>query len=164
MWYAGITRKAPPAGLSAILRPDMRSLQIRWSWAGCCQTHTVSMAETVRLRAPSRANTTPCTHRHAGDGALARRGLVTSKGAACAAPRVPTGDEPALPSAVPARAQALIARRVVGDFRAPDILRVGLTPLYTRFRDMWAAAEALAAVFAGAEWERPEYRTRAAVT
>ena len=64
----------------------------------------------------------------------------------------------------PVHAQALIARRVVGDFRAPDILRLGLTPLYTRFRDMWAAAEALAAVLAGAEWARPEYSTRAAVT
>jgi len=62
------------------------------------------------------------------------------------------------------RAQALAARRVVGDFRAPDILRLGLTPLYTRFADMWAAAHALAAVLAGAEWARPEYRTRAAVT
>ena len=46
----------------------------------------------------------------------------------------------------------------------PDILRLGLTPLYTRFADMWAAAAALAAVLAGAEWARPEYRTRAAVT
>ena len=65
---------------------------------------------------------------------------------------------------MPAHAQALIARRVVGDFRAPDILRLGLTPLFLRFRDIWAAAEALAAVLAGAEWERPEYRTRATVT
>lgn len=60
--------------------------------------------------------------------------------------------------------QALIARRVVGDFRAPDIVRLGLTPLYTRFLDIWTAAHALAEVLRNAEWQRPEYRTRAAVT
>jgi len=66
--------------------------------------------------------------------------------------------------------QALIARGVVGDFRAgdgaamPDILRFGFTPLYTRYVDAWDAAEHLRQVLAGAEWQRPEFNRRHAVT
>ena len=60
--------------------------------------------------------------------------------------------------------QALIARGVVGDFRAPDALRMGFTPLYTRFEDVWRAVDALRAILESREWERPEYQTRAAVT
>ncbi len=60
--------------------------------------------------------------------------------------------------------QALIARGVIGDFRAPDILRFGITPLYTRYVDLFDAAEALRAVMAGGEWQAPEHQTRRAVT
>jgi kynureninase len=60
--------------------------------------------------------------------------------------------------------QALIARGVIGDFRAPDILRFGFTPLYTRFVDAWDAAAHLHAVLAGGEWRRPEFNRRQAVT
>jgi len=60
--------------------------------------------------------------------------------------------------------QALIARGVIGDFRAPDILRFGFTPLYTSFDDVARAAALLAEVMAGRLWDRPEYRTRAKVT
>jgi kynureninase len=60
--------------------------------------------------------------------------------------------------------QALIARGVIGDFRAPDILRFGFTPLYTSFDDVARAAAILAEVMAGRLWDRPEYRTRAKVT
>lgn len=60
--------------------------------------------------------------------------------------------------------QALIARGVIGDFRAPDILRFGITPLYTRYEDVWLAIEALAAIMQTAEWREDRFATRAAVT
>ena len=60
--------------------------------------------------------------------------------------------------------QALIARGVIGDFRAPDILRFGIAPLYLRYADIAAAAQALHEVMESDAWDRPEYRTRAAVT
>lgn len=60
--------------------------------------------------------------------------------------------------------QALIARGVVGDFRAPDILRFGVTPLYVGEAEIDRAAEILAEVLDGALWDQPEYRARKAVT
>jgi kynureninase len=63
-----------------------------------------------------------------------------------------------------AMVQALIARGVVGDFRAPDVLRFGFTPLYLRFVDVFDAAEHLAQVLASGEWQRPEFNQRHAVT
>ena len=60
--------------------------------------------------------------------------------------------------------QALIARGVIGDFRAPDILRFGFTPLYTRFVDVWDAVEGLRDVLTSGDWDRPEFKRRAAVT
>ncbi|HSN31998.1 MAG TPA: kynureninase, partial [Ideonella sp.] len=60
--------------------------------------------------------------------------------------------------------QALIARRVVGDFRSPDILRFGVAPLYTRFVDVWDAVEQLRQVLDSAEWRDPRFARRAAVT
>ena len=60
--------------------------------------------------------------------------------------------------------QALIARGVIGDFRAPDILRFGLTPLYTRFVDVWDAVEQLARVLGNGEWREPRFAVRSAVT
>ncbi len=60
--------------------------------------------------------------------------------------------------------QALIARGVVGDFRAPDILRFGFTPLTLRYVDAWDAAEQLRQVSSSEEWRRPEFNQRQAVT
>ncbi|HLZ84012.1 MAG TPA: kynureninase [Caulobacteraceae bacterium] len=60
--------------------------------------------------------------------------------------------------------QALIARGVIGDFRAPDILRFGFTPLYLRFVDVWDAVEALRDVLATGEYRDPRFAERAAVT
>jgi kynureninase len=60
--------------------------------------------------------------------------------------------------------QALIARGVIGDFRAPDILRFGFTPLYTRFVDVWDAVDRLRGVLDSGEWREPRFAVRAAVT
>jgi len=62
--------------------------------------------------------------------------------------------------------QALIARGVIGDYRAgrPDILRFGFTPLYLRFEDAWHAVEHLRQVLEAREWERPEFQRQQAVT
>lgn len=60
--------------------------------------------------------------------------------------------------------QALIARGVIGDFRAPDILRFGFTPLYTRFVDVWDAVSRLEQVMTAGEWREPRFAVRATVT
>lgn len=60
--------------------------------------------------------------------------------------------------------QALIARGVIGDFRAPDILRFGLTPLYIGLPEVLRAAEILAEIMAADLWDRPDYKARARVT
>ena len=60
--------------------------------------------------------------------------------------------------------QALIARGVVGDFRAPDIARFGCVPLYTRFVDIWDAVEHIRAVLDSDEWREPRFAARSAVT
>ena len=60
--------------------------------------------------------------------------------------------------------QALIARGVIGDFRDPDILRLGFAPAYLRFEDMAEAVRHLAEVLQTGEWQRDEFNQRAAVT
>lgn len=60
--------------------------------------------------------------------------------------------------------QALIARGVVGDFRAPDVLRLGFAPAYLRFADMAQAARHLADILRSGEWREERFQTRSAVT
>jgi kynureninase len=60
--------------------------------------------------------------------------------------------------------QALIARGVIGDFRAPDLMRFGFAPLYNSFADMVRAADILADILATREWDQPRFHERAKVT
>jgi len=60
--------------------------------------------------------------------------------------------------------QALIDQGVIGDFRAPDILRFGFTPLYTRFVDIWDAVQTIKAVMDKALWENPRFAIKSEVT
>jgi kynureninase len=60
--------------------------------------------------------------------------------------------------------QALISRGVIGDFRAPDLLRLGFTPLYLRHEDVYDAMTALEDVLASEAYLDPAFADRAAVT
>ena len=60
--------------------------------------------------------------------------------------------------------QALIARGVIGDFRAPDLMRFGFAPLYNGFADMVRAEEILAGILTNLEWDQPRFKERAKVT
>ena len=60
--------------------------------------------------------------------------------------------------------RALSEQGVVGDFRAPDIMRFGFTPLYTRYVDMWDAVERLRQILITGSWDRPEWKVKQKVT
>ena len=60
--------------------------------------------------------------------------------------------------------QALIERNIVGDFRAPDNLRFGFTPLYLKYVDLWDTVEALADIMANESWNQPQFLAQQAVT
>lgn len=60
--------------------------------------------------------------------------------------------------------QAMIARGVVGDFRAPDIIRCGFTPLFIDADDVARAVRIICEIMQNRLWDRPEYQTRAKVT
>ena len=60
--------------------------------------------------------------------------------------------------------QALIARGVIGDFRDPDVLRFGLTPLYLRYEDIWRAVDILHQVMGEGTWRDAPERVPGRVT
>ena len=98
-------------------------------------------------------------------------GLVTPREHAKRGSQVSfTLDKGAHSSAAYAVVQALIARGVIGDFRAgddkvqPDILRFGFTPLYIGFEDVWHAVEQLRDVLHTEAWRVPQFMQKNAVT
>jgi kynureninase len=60
--------------------------------------------------------------------------------------------------------RALIAEDVIGDFRAPDLMRFGFAPLYLRFVDVADAAFRLAEILHERRWDQPAHHAKAAVT
>ncbi|MEM9063123.1 MAG: kynureninase [Pseudomonadota bacterium] len=60
--------------------------------------------------------------------------------------------------------QALIAEDVIGDFRAPDLLRFGFAPLYNTEEEVREAAQRLSAILKERRWDQPEFLTRSKVT
>ncbi|HWT12488.1 MAG TPA: kynureninase [Allosphingosinicella sp.] len=60
--------------------------------------------------------------------------------------------------------QALIADGVIGDFRAPDVVRFGLTPLYLGFEDLWLGVDRLARILGDESWRDPRFAARGKVT
>ncbi len=53
---------------------------------------------------------------------------------------------------------------MIGDFRAPDMIRFGFTPLYLSEDDIDRAIETLVDIMATGAWDRPEFKARKAVT
>jgi kynureninase len=60
--------------------------------------------------------------------------------------------------------QAMIERGVIGDFRAPDLMRFGFAPIYVRFADVWDAAEILASCINAEVWRDPRFNRQLGVT
>lgn len=60
--------------------------------------------------------------------------------------------------------QALIAHGVIGDFRAPDIMRFGITPLFINLDDIEKAVTILSDILTNKIWKKPEFQKRALVT
>lgn len=59
---------------------------------------------------------------------------------------------------------ALIARGVIGDYREPEVLRFGITPLYLGYADVWDAVEILRDILDTRAWDAEEFKQRNAVT
>jgi kynureninase len=60
--------------------------------------------------------------------------------------------------------QALIAAGVIGDFRSPNVIRFGITPLYLGYADIWTAVDRLAGILESGSWHDPKFAVRGKVT
>ena len=88
-------------------------------------------------------------------------------GLACISPREPERRGSHISFAHPNAfelCQALIADGVIGDFRAPDVVRFGLTPLYLGFEDVWIAVERMREILQSGRWREPRFAVRGKVT
>ena len=127
-----------------------------------CQGHGLGLATP---REHAQRGSQVCLTREPGPQARHARSSLPPEEAPSALGR-PSGGE----SGAYAIVQALIARGVVGDFRAgdggayKDILRFGFTPLYIGYADVWNAVERLRQVLDSGEWQRPEFNRQHAVT
>ena len=87
---------------------------------------------------------------------------------ACISPRVAgAARQPYLASRHPHAfelCQTLIAEGVIGDFREPDVIRFGLTPLYLGFEEVWLAVDRMAAILESGRWREPRFAVRGRVT
>ncbi len=127
-----------------------------------CAGHGLGLATP---RAHGQRGSQVCLTRGRGPYTPPLRGSLPPEGAVTSLGRPGGGDSGAY-----AIIQALIARGVIGDFRAGDgalnldILRFGLTPLYIGFEDVWNAVEHLRQVLETGEWQKPEFNQKNAVT
>jgi kynureninase len=88
-------------------------------------------------------------------------------GLICISPRDPGGRGSHISFRHPdafALCQALIAADVIGDFREPDVIRFGLTPLYLGFEDIWVGVERLREILESGSWRDPRFAVRGRVT
>ena len=53
---------------------------------------------------------------------------------------------------------------MIGDFRAPDVVRFGLTPLYLGYEDIWEAVERIRRILESGSWRDPRFAVRGKVT
>jgi kynureninase len=60
--------------------------------------------------------------------------------------------------------QAIIDRGVIGDFRQPNLMRFGFTPLYTRFVDCWDAVATIREAVQKEVWREARFQHRNLVT
>jgi kynureninase len=124
---------------------------------------------------PSRSGRDHGPRRHGRSGEVAKMGelflRIVSSGVGAGLTPAGPGDSARRGSQVSLRhaegypvMQALIAENVIGDFRAPDILRFGFTPLYLRYVDVWDAVMVLKRILESGAWQRPEFQKRQLVT
>ncbi len=124
-----------------------------------CGLDAMSGADITRIRAKSQALT--------GLFIACLEPLCAEYGMTIATPRNPDSRGSQIAVAFEhgyALVQAMIARGVIGDFRAPDTMRFGFAPLYLRYQDVWDAAQILAECLAEKVWQDPRYSHRVAVT
>ncbi len=147
---------APDPGIRRFLCGTQPILSLRGAEAGIA---LAAEADLAAVRAKSEALTTRFTELAERAGAPHGITLASPRDAAARGSQVSLAHPEGY-----AIIQALIGRGVIGDFRAPDILRFGFAPFYIRHADVVRAARTLEQVLASRSWDDPRYRARSAVT